>query len=250
MLRRRDDKSAAMHLHFVVDILIKLLIVDVAYTALQQLHVDNWDAWVKGQGYANLVIDSLKKCVKTTIDWYETRKEFTEDLVCRLNAFSSICEDEEPSICNAELCAPENFPELCEDPEELEDGEDDTAAEEEADTTSLESRARQRVYLMSKGKTYQVQCPSGADVTGLKIHPLKYRRAGAWGRYSRQFTGARQYQNPRDCANLYIYPSIKSRPRMATEHILELQTIGLFFRHATEKRLVSGAIPSFSRIDC
>jgi hypothetical protein len=61
MLRRRDEKSAAVHLHFVVDILIKLLTVDAAYTALQQLHVDNWNAWVKGQGYANLVIEFAQK---------------------------------------------------------------------------------------------------------------------------------------------------------------------------------------------
>ncbi|KAJ0424018.1 hypothetical protein BJY00DRAFT_309828 [Aspergillus carlsbadensis] len=252
LLQLSLSRVAAVHLHFLVDILIKLLTVDAVYTAVQQRHVDNWNAWVKAQGYANLVIDSLKECVKTTIDWYEIRKEFMEDLVCRLDAFSSMCEDEEPSICNAELCAPENFPELCEDPDELEDGEDDTTAEdeEEEDATSLQIRARQRVSLMSKSKTYQVQCPSGADVTGLKIHPLKYRRAGAWDRYSPQFTGARQYQSPQDCANPYIYPSIKSLPRMATEHILELQTIVLFFQHATEKRLASGGVPSFSRIDC
>jgi hypothetical protein len=113
-----------------------------------------------------------------------------EDVVCRLDAFSSMCEDEEPSICSTELCAPENFPELCEDPEEVEDEGDDSTEDETQDTTSLEPRARQRVYLMSKGKTYQVQCPSGADVTGLKIRPLKYRPSGAWNRYSPQVIGA------------------------------------------------------------
>jgi hypothetical protein len=77
---------------------------------------------------------------------------------------------------------------------------------------------------------------------------LSYPSAGDWGVTSNVYKTTRSYESRTDCGNPFVFPKIKSGHLFATEHILEIQCLGLFFEGATKGTLGSKKDPDFDPV--
>ena len=197
-----------------------------------------WDEWAVGHGWESLEIDRIQPFVKRTRLFLQHDSDsVVRNLMCRPGIWNGIIGGGETEpMCLGHPC--DDDEDLCrtEDIESQEFGDTGVAR------TTIERRARKRL---------SVWCAStGQWVGGLKINPRPYPSAGEWTPHSKQYMTARTWVSETDCGNPSIHPRVKGGSHHDTEHLIELQTVPMFFQHTTMGALVSGRSATFSPIDC
>lgn len=243
-LVQRDLKSSYAALEYIAPIFATLLIIEAAaYTAIQAANAESWDKWVTSHGWSGLVMDTLQPFVQGLSEVYEMGTSMVaRSILCRPGDWNQLADGKEDSICSGDICDTDADPALCRDDDgewllQRRDGINDFNAAEQS-------------LLSKEAHKFKIWSANDNDyIDGLDYYALGYPRAGEWDSQSTPYKRARTYENRQDCGNPFIFPRIKSGNTFATEHILEIQCIGLFFEAATKRKLGSSNPPTFKAID-
>ncbi|KAL3257000.1 hypothetical protein ABHI18_007162 [Aspergillus niger] len=269
-LSRRDlfgrDTDKYEDLQFLIPLLYTLLVKnDTDLNAKEKLEAGYWDDWAKSNSLTGLVLSTLRSFVRQTRLWYEMGGKYVaQNILCRPTTWNDMAQQKSIPVCQGDICDEGADPDLCRtaeldgetndgDDEEEDDAESNTVGEEYdlVDKRGFSLLSRNPLEKREDSKVFKVWCTGVSKwVEGFKITPPGFPRAGQWKPTDVQYQEARTYQSRADCANPLIDPMQKQGNNYDTEHILELQIIGLFFQFATEGKLASGRTASFQSIDC
>ncbi|GKZ76116.1 hypothetical protein AnigIFM56816_005091 [Aspergillus niger] len=269
-LSRRDlfgrDTDKYEDLQFLIPLLYTLLVKnETDLNAKEKLEAGYWDDWAKSNSLTGLVLSTLRSFVRQTRLWYEMGGKYVaQNILCRPTTWNDMAQQKSIPVCQGDICDEGADPDLCRtaeldgetndgDDEEEDDAESNTVGEEYdlVDKRGFSLLSRNSLEKREDSKVFKVWCTGTSKwVEGFKITPPGFPRAGQWKPTDVQYQEARTYQSRADCANPLIDPMQKQGNNYDTEHILELQIIGLFFQFATEGKLASGRTASFQSIDC
>ncbi|PWY66472.1 class V chitinase [Aspergillus sclerotioniger CBS 115572] len=270
-LSRRDSASTDLvkrdtntydNFQLVIPILYSLLQTNQYLLNKSQLvEQSEWDEWALRNSFSGLSMKSLRPYAETSSLWSDIGggRYVAENILCRPDVWSDLAQQKSIPACQGDPCDEGADPELCQtaeldgetdsDDDDDDDDEDDPLEKRELGYSPL--RPRSPLEKRSDPKTFRVWCAgTGNWVDDLKIKPAAYPSAGKWKPGEIQYEEARTYQSRQDCANPLIDPMQKQGNNYDTEHVLELQIIGMFFEYATQGELASGSTPSFLPIDC
>ncbi|KAJ5130997.1 Glycoside hydrolase superfamily [Penicillium bovifimosum] len=230
---KSDAQSALFYLKPILAIIFFVEATD--YNPVQAANAAAWNTWVTAHEWKNLVMDKLGPFVRSLSETFEMGTEFMVD-------------NKEDSICSGDICDTDADPELCYDL----DDDSDWLLQRRFDITgfAISDFSHEEQALLDK-KPHKFRIWSAADeqwVDNLAYYHLGYTKAGEWSVTSNVYKPTRSYESRTDCGNPFVFPTIKSGHTFATEHILEIQCLGLFFEAATKGTLGSKKDPSFEPV--
>ncbi|KAJ6007911.1 Glycoside hydrolase superfamily [Penicillium herquei] len=199
-------------LFYIIPVLATVMVLQATdYNPVQAANVLAWDTWVTANGWANLVMDTLAPFVQQLSETYEMGATFVaQSILCRPGDWNQLADNKEDSICSGDICDTDADPALCFD------DDDDWLLQRRFDISSFDT-AEQALLAKEPHKFRVWPANDDAYIEGQTYYHLGYPSAGDWSTF-------------------------------ATEHILEIQCLGLFFEAATKGELVSGKTPTFTAI--
>ncbi|KAF3481753.1 symbiotic chitinase [Arthroderma uncinatum] len=226
----------------------------LTYTALQRKQVEDWDTGVRST-YPNLVMKSLKTFIVGTAIWKaKGAVHAVYNLLCDLKGFNKELDDKDKeckchgTICQyvAEVCSPEddkNHP-----PTGRTQG---SALTMERGVSVVEHRASSQLHKRGELREYTAYCKDG-DTHSLQISQAPYTSAGGWDANHDIWNRAIDVADRGDCGNPEVLEYVET-PETAyqyhTEHLLEIQTITIFFEYASQGKYLYGT-GTYDRIPC
>ncbi|KGO47650.1 Glycoside hydrolase, superfamily [Penicillium expansum] len=238
---KTDAQSALFYLKPILAILFFVEATD--YSPVQAANAAAWNTWVTAHKWSNLVMDTLGPFVQSLSETFEMGTEFvTQSILCRPGDWDQMVDNKEDSICSGDICDTDADPALCY-------GDDDDWLLQRR--FSLDDFNNKEKTLLAK-EPHKFKVWSANDdqwQEGLTYYHLGYPSAGDWDITSNVYKTTRSYESRVDCGNPFVFPQIKSGHTFATEHILEIQCVGLFFEAATKGTLGSKKTPQFRLLD-
>ncbi|KAM5470007.1 hypothetical protein MferCBS49748_002771, partial [Microsporum ferrugineum] len=210
----------------------------VTYTVLQKKQVEDWDTRVRDT-YPNLVMKSLKTFVVGTVIWKTKGAVYAAyNILCDLNGFNQQLDKDrnkecgcQGTICDfvAEVCSPED------DKNHLPTGHPHGNVGTEEHHTSNDIHT-----FSSEVREYKAYCEDGSYHT-LQISPAEYTSAWDWDANHDIWNRAIDMLDRQDCGNPKVNTYVETpqtEQQYHTEHILEIQTITLFFEYASQGKFI------------